>query len=205
MTLARQKFRPPALAFRARKFLLLNEKPDYGQVFLQENPMTEKNMNRADFYTGIVLMVFGITVTVMALQMPSIPRDPYSAPGVLPIFLGVVITGLSLIMFIRSIIRTKGQVSVSAASIKSALTATGALRMILTVILCLAYVFLLGKVLFPLLTFFFVFGFIVCFEYERKSPLKPQIKKILIAALVAAATSASITAVFRYLFLVRLP
>jgi hypothetical protein len=167
--------------------------------------MTEKNMARADFYTGIVLIIFGITITVMARQMPNIPRDPYSAPGVLPTFLGVVITGMSLVMFIRSIIRTKGQISISASSIKNVLILTATLRIASTVILCLLYVFLLGKLPFPLLTFFFIFGFIVFFEYERKIPLKSQIRKILIAVLTAAVTSAMITILFRYLFLVRLP
>jgi hypothetical protein len=167
--------------------------------------MTEKNMVRADFYTGIVLMIFGVTVTVMARQMPEIPRDPYSAPGVLPTFLGLIITGLSLIMFIRSIVRTKGRPGVSGLSINNALAMTAPLRMIVTVVFCLGYVFLLGKVWFPLLTFFFIFGFIVCFEYERRMPLRPQRKKILVAGLVAAGGSVIITVLFRYLFLVRLP
>jgi len=167
--------------------------------------MTEKSMARADFYTAIVLMAFGITVTVMALRMPEIPRDPYSAPGVLPTFLGIVITGLSLIMFIRSLVRTKGKVGVSGSSIKNVLTMTGTLRMIVTVIFCLCYVFLLGKVYYPLVTFLFIFLFILCFEYDRKTPFKPQLKKLLIAVLAALIASALITAVFQYLFLVRLP
>ena len=167
--------------------------------------MTEKNMARADFYTGLLIMVFGITVTVMARLMPDMPEDPYSAPGVLPTFLGFVLIGLSLVMLVRAFRRIKGQVGVSGAEIKSAVTTTSALRITVTIALCIVYTLLVGKVSFPFLTFFFIFGFIVCFEYERKSPLKPQIKKILFAALTAAATSAAIAAVFIYLFLVRLP
>jgi uncharacterized membrane protein YidH (DUF202 family) len=167
--------------------------------------MTEKNMARADFYTAIVLLVFGVTVTVMAFQMPEIPRDPYSAPGVLPTFLGIVIIGLSLIMFIRSLVRTKGKVGVSGASIRNVLTMTGTLRMIVTVVFCICYVSLLGKVFYPLLTFLFIFLFILCFEYDRKTPFRPQLKKLLIAVLAAFIASALITAVFQYLFLVRLP
>ena len=166
--------------------------------------MTEKNMARADFYTAIVLMAFGITAIVMALGMPVI-SDRYSAPGVLPIFLGIVITGLSFIMFVRSLVRMKGKVGVSLASIKETITAVGALRIIATIVLCLCYSFFLGKVLFPLLTFLFIFAFILFFEYDRKMPLKPQVKKVLIAALVAILASGAVTALFRYLFLVRLP
>ena len=167
--------------------------------------MTEKNMAKADFYTAIVLMAFGIAVTIMARQMPEIPRDPYSAPGVLPTILGIIITSLSLIMFIRSIIKTKGQVGVSGSSLKSAVTAAAFYRILATIVFCLCYAFLLGKVWFPALTFFFIFGFIVFFEYDRKTPFKTQIKKLIFAALVALVASAMVTAVFRYLFLVRLP
>ena len=166
--------------------------------------MTEKNMVKADFYTSIVLMAFGITAVVMALGMPVISTK-YSAPGVLPIFLGIVITGLSFIMFVRSLVRLKGRLGVSGSSIKEAFAAVGSRRMMVTVILCLCYSFLLGKILFPVLTFFFVFTFIIFFEYDRTISFKSQIKKILIAVLVALITAAAITAVFRYLFLVRLP
>ena len=167
--------------------------------------MTEKSMARADFYTGIVMMTFGITVTVMAFRMPSIPRDPFSAPGVLPIFLGVVISTLSLIMFVRSIVRTKGQLGFSRASIREFFSEIGTRRVIITTALCLCYALLLGKVLFPLLTFIFVFAFVVIFEYDRNTAFRPQIKKVLMALLVAILTAASITLVFQNLFLVRLP
>ena len=167
--------------------------------------MTDKNMARADFYTGIILMVFGITALIMALQMPEIPEDPYSAPGVLPIFLCVIIIILSLIMFVRSISKTKGRVGFSAAGVKSFLTDTGTLRIGITGVLCVSYALLLGVVLFPLLTALFVFIFIVIFEYDIKMQLKPQIKKILMAALIAIISSASITIVFEKAFLVRLP
>jgi putative tricarboxylic transport membrane protein len=167
--------------------------------------MTEKNMARADFYTGVIMMAFGITATVMALQMPSIPKDPYSAPGVLPIFLGVIITGLSLVMFVRSLIKTKGKVGFSGGSIKSFFADIGTRRVIITAVLCVSYALLLGKVLFPPLTFVFVFMFIVIFECDRKIPFRPQIKKVLIAALIAVLSAASITLVFEKLFLVRLP
>jgi putative tricarboxylic transport membrane protein len=67
------------------------------------------------------------------------------------------------------------------------------------------YAALLGKVFFPLLTFLFIMAFVVCFEYDLKAPFKSQIKKILIAALLAFAASAVVTVIFEYLFLVRLP
>jgi hypothetical protein len=167
--------------------------------------MNEKSLAKADFYSSIVLMAFGIAATVLARRMPEIPRDPYSAPGVLPTMLGIIIASLGLVMLIRSIMRTKGKIGVSPASFRDFLNDGATRRMFVTIILCISYVFLLGKLLFPLLTFLFVFAFIFLFEYDRKSPFRPQLKKILMAALVAFCSSVSITLVFQYLFLVRLP
>ncbi|MDR0486894.1 MAG: tripartite tricarboxylate transporter TctB family protein [Treponema sp.] len=173
-------------------------------------PMNERRMAKADFFTSIVLMAFGISAAVMALQMPKDygmggGQSPHSAPGLLPVILGVVIAGLSFIMFVRSLIRTGGAVGVSGASLKEVFTETGTLRVIATIIICLCYVFLLGKVWYPLLTFLFVFVFAAFFEYDRKTPFRAQIKKLLFALLLALVTSAAVTAVFQYLFFVRLP
>ena len=167
--------------------------------------MNEKTLIKADFYTSIVFMAFGIAAVVLARQMPAIPRDPYSAPGVLPTVLGIIIAGLGLVLFIRSLVRTKGRVGVPGASFKAFFSDPSTQRMIITIILCITYVILLGKLLFPLLTFLYVFVFIVIFEYDRTMPFKAQRKKLMIAGLVAFCSSASITAVFQYLFLVRLP
>ena len=167
--------------------------------------MTEKNMVKADFYTSVVLMSFGITVTVMAMKMPVMHDDPYSSPGVLPVILGVIITSLSLVMFIRSIIRSRGRVGISSASVKTFFNEIPVRRMLLTTVLCLIYVFFLGKVMFALLTFIYIFVFIVLFEYNLKNPFRQQTKMFAIAGLVALCSSAAITAVFQYLFLVRLP
>ena len=166
--------------------------------------MTEKNLVKADFYTSIILMVFGITITVMALRMPVI-SNRYSAPGILPMILGIIITVLSFIIFVRSLARSKGRIGISGSSVKNLFADIGVRRIIATTALCLAYALLLGKIWFPLLTLLFVFSFIIFFEYERKEPLKPQIKKVLMAALVALITSVSITLVFEELFFVRLP
>jgi hypothetical protein len=168
--------------------------------------MTEKNMVRADFYTSIVLMAFGIVVTVIALRMPELKgQNPYSAPGLLPTVLGIVIFALSLVMFIRSLLRSKGNVSINAGSFKAFLADTTVWRIFLTIFICVLYAVLLGKVFFPLLTFLFIAAFVVCFEYDLKTPFKSQIKKILLAMLLAFVASAAVTAVFEYLFLVRLP
>ena len=167
--------------------------------------MTEKSLVKADFYTAIVLMAFGISATTMARKMPVIPRDPYSAPGVLPTLLGIIIAGLGLVLLIRSIVRTQGKVGLSGTSFKAFFSDPATQRMIVTIVLCIGFVVFLGKIFFPLLTFLYIFLFIVLFEYDIKTPFKAQRKKVLVAGFVALCSSISITAIFQYLFLVRLP
>lgn len=167
--------------------------------------VTEKNMVRADFYTSIILMAFGIAAVALALRMPVIQGDVYSAPGLLPTLLGSVIFALSFIMFGRSLYRSKGKVGVRGTSVKAFVQDQATRRIVLTLAVCVLYAVLLGKIYFPALTFLFVFSFVVCFEYERGIPWRGRIKKTAIAALLALVVSAAVTLTFERLFLVRLP
>jgi putative tricarboxylic transport membrane protein len=167
--------------------------------------MTEEKMIRADFYTAIILMAFGLAAAGMALKMPLVQGDPYSAPGLLPTLLGFVIFSLSFIMLVRSLRRSKGALRVKGGSIKAFVKDQSVRRISVTIAVCVLYAVLLGKIYFPALTFLFIFGFVVCFEYDRGVPFKGQIKKILIAALLAFTASAVVTLTFERLFLVRLP
>jgi hypothetical protein len=170
--------------------------------------MTKESMVKADFYTSIVLITFGITAIVFSFQMPGMGGDdqnPYSSPGLLPSILGLIIAGLGLIMFVRSIFRSKGHLGVSVQSFRSVFTDIGTFRILATIFICVSYALLLGKLFFPVLTFLFVFIFIVFFEYDLKISVKLQIKKLVIAAVMAIIASISIWLVFTYLFLVRLP
>jgi len=170
--------------------------------------MTDKNLVKADFYTSIVLMTFGITVTAMAIRMPTDfgrGSDLHSAPGVVPFLLGSVITILSLIMLIRSIVRTKGQVGISGSSFKAFIKDNTTFRVILTIAFCLLYFFLLGTLPFMILTIFYIFGFIIIFELDLKTNMKLQIKIFVKAAIIAVIASVAVTMLFEQLFFVRLP
>ena len=170
--------------------------------------MTEKNLVKADFYTSIILMVFGITATAMALRMPTDfgrGSDLHSAPGVVPVLLGSIITVLSLIMLIRSIVRSKGQVGISSSSFWAFVKDTTTIRIVSTITLCLLYFFMLGNLPFMLLTFLFVFTFIVFFEIDRTVNIKLQIKIFVKAVIVAVISSVAITTLFEQVFFVRLP
>jgi len=170
--------------------------------------MTEKSMTKADFITSIVLLAFGIAVVVMSIQMPSVAdanQSKYSAPGIVPGFIGVMLTLLSFSMLLRSIKRKGMQDIVPKGATKDLLAQESTARILKTLVLCVAYALLLGKIWFPVPTFLFIFAFIVLFEYDFKAAFKPQIKKIIIACVIAVVSTTLVTLVFQGLFLVNLP
>lgn len=170
--------------------------------------MTDKTMAKADFYTGLVLIIFGITVTVLALQMPTVTaraQSPYSAPGLVPAFLGSIITLLSAIMLVRAVRRSSLQLGISKETAGNFFRETSTRRMGITILLCILYAVSLGKVMFPVTTFLFVLVFVLYFEYDLKESFKSQLRKVILAAILAACTSVVVTGVFQYVFLVNLP
>jgi len=170
--------------------------------------MTEKSMTKADFVTSIVLLAFGITVVFMSVQMPTMAdanQSKFSAPGIVPGFIGVMLSLLSLTMLIRSIKRKGMQEIITKSATKDLLAQETTSRILKTLIICVVYVLLLGKIWFPLPTALFIFAFIIMFEYDFKSAFKPQIKTVIVAFIIAVVATALITFVFQSLFLVNLP
>ena len=151
--------------------------------------MNEKTMSKADFITSLVLTAFGITATVMAFQMPTLAekgQGPYAAPGLVPGFLGIIITILGFSMLIRAIIRKGFKDITVKASAGAFLKDEGTRRMGLTILLSLLYGLSLGRIDFSLATFLFAFVFVISFEYDRKETLKAQRKKVLWAGVLAS-------------------
>lgn len=169
-------------------------------------------MVKKDFITSIVLIVFSISVVVSSYTMPRLEHrgiDPFSAPGIVPGLIGLILLCLALILFVRSV-REGGCKLFSADNIDDETEGVkhsgAAARVLLTLFISLVYaVGLLGRVDYTLGTLLYIFSFIVLFEYQGGvSPFKQ--KKILIAALLQAIIAAVlITLVFRKLFLVDLP
>lgn len=176
--------------------------------------MALHGMKKADFYTSLVLLAFSTAIVVISLSMPSLAgRDEshWSNPGVVPTFIGVMLFVLSFVMLLRSLAqRDAVHDSPNTGSAENrdstpAISKSSLSRIGVTVLLCLGYVFLLGKLWFPLATFLFVFIFIVVFEFSTEKPLLSQWRMLIIALLIGALTSLSVTVVFQYLFLVNLP
>ena len=170
--------------------------------------MKEKNMPKADFVTSIFLVLFGLFVLYQSLRMPRFEErhiNPYSVPGLVPGFLGVVIAFLGLVLFIRSIIRGGHKLELTGSRIKGFFLDESTKRILVTIILSVGYGVFLGKVQFSVLTALYVFLFIVIFDFKREKKFTEQWKIYLSGFIVAVLTSASVTYVFQYLFLVNLP
>ncbi len=165
-------------------------------------------MVKKDFITSIVLIAFSLSVVVMSYTMPRLEHrniDPFSAPGVVPGMIGMILLGLSLILFVRSI-RRGGYLLFVAGDAARAAQKGGKTRVLLTLALSLIYaVGLLGRIDYGLATFVYISVFIVMFEYRSGVSLNAQKKMIALALLEAAIAALSISLVFQKLFLVDLP
>jgi len=159
-------------------------------------------MQRADYYTSIVLMVLGIAVAEESWRMPrytDVASDIWSAPGMVPGLLGIGLFIMAAILFLRS----RGE---AAPAEGGAGEAGWHKRIALVVGLCILYAGgLIGRLPFWLATFIFVFGFIVLFEMLEPEARSRWPRHVLGAVVIAALTSGIVSYVFANLFFVRLP
>jgi hypothetical protein len=167
-------------------------------------------MVKKDFITSIVLIAFSISVVVSSYTMPRLERrgiDPFSAPGVVPGMIGVILLCLSLILFVRSLRKGGYRLFSRAEAAEQAKRHPGAAgRVLLTLAISLIYsVGCLGRFDYSIITILYVFSFICLFEYRPEQPISGQKKMFSLALLQAVIASLLITVVFRHLFLVDLP
>lgn len=166
-------------------------------------------MVKKDFIASIVLVAFSLSVVISSYTMPRLERrniDPFSAPGVVPGMIGLILLCLSLILFVRSIRRNGYLLLTSSAEAKESVNKGAVKRVLLTLALSLIYaVGLLGHVDYTIVTLVYIFSFIVIFEYRPQVGIGAQKKVLGFALLQAVIGAVSITLVFRKLFLVDLP
>lgn len=165
-------------------------------------------MVRKDFITSIVLIAFSLSVIVSSYTMPRLERrgiDPFSAPGVVPGMIGIILLILALILFVRSV-RHGGYLFLQPGGEQQSVQRGASLRVGMTLALSLIYAIgLLGRIDYTICTLLYIFVFVVVFEYRWGEPLSSQLKILGYALLQALIASFLITIVFRKLFLVDLP
>jgi putative tricarboxylic transport membrane protein len=172
--------------------------------------MVDAKMARKDFIASIVLIAFSLTIIIMSYTMPRLERrgiDPFSAPGVVPGMIGLVLLCLALILFVRSVRYggyriTKGTTD----TVQTQNQKGAAVRVMLTLFVSLVYAIgFLGRLNYSVSTALFIFAFICLFEIQPGRSLWNQRKIILFALVQAVVAALLITVVFQNLFLVDLP
>jgi putative tricarboxylic transport membrane protein len=172
--------------------------------------MTDPKMVKKDFIASIVLIAFSLSVVVLSYTMPRLERrgiDPFSAPGVVPGMIGLVLLCLALVLFVRSIRQGGYKLFESGANdVGPPARKLSVLRVLLTLVVSLIYaVGFLGRLNYSISTALYILAFICLFEYQPGQGLWPQRKMFIAALIQAVLASVLITLVFQKLFLVDLP
>lgn len=166
-------------------------------------------MARQDFFTSLVLIIFGVAVVLESLRMPRLENigvNPYTVPGIVPGFLGAIIALLGLLMLLRSSRASGWRSDPEATTFSQQLKSESTRRLLLTLLLTLGYaVVLVGTLPFWLATFMFVFLFIALFEWRIGAAATQKMRSLGFALLQAVLVAAAVTFVFERIFLVRLP
>ena len=170
----------------------------------------------ADRIGGLIWIVFGGAViygswTMDRLQSLGIP--PSTAPGVVPGLLGFGIIIFGLVLILRREVVSAPAFSEGAEGVAPAEAAAPAAnefhwkRAALSGFLCLTYGgVLLGSGLpYWLLTTAFLFLHIVLLDETADVPARPNARRLITAAIIAPAFAITVSLVFQYIFLVRLP
>jgi Tripartite tricarboxylate transporter TctB family len=166
-------------------------------------------MVKADFVTGLALIALGIATLIASLAMPRFAEleiNPYTAPGLVPGALGLVILILGGALLVRAA-RAGGWRLMDRAQSRGAWRSDpGTRNLVLATVLCLAYAAgLVGLVPFWLATFLFMAAFLAAFEWPLARSHSDRLRRIAFAVVFGAVVSAAVTLVFQEIFLVRLP
>jgi putative tricarboxylic transport membrane protein len=171
--------------------------------------MKPDTMTKADLITGLVLLVFSLTLIEEAWRMPRLEQlgvHPSSVPGLVPGMLGVILLILGAVLTGRSVRRGGHHLGVTRENTARTFRQPGNLRLIVTLVLCIGYAaFMIGNMPYWLATGIFTFLFIVLFEWHPEADRRTRIRGLAFGAVIAVLVAGVVTWVFANLFLVTLP
>jgi hypothetical protein len=166
-------------------------------------------MKKADFLTGLALVLLSLYVLAESWRMPRLEHlqvHPLSVPGIVPAFLALILLIFGLILAGRSV-RTGGhRLGWTGEKARKVLAEPGNRRLLCTALLAIAYAgVLVGRAPYWLATGLFIFGFVALFERGAERLAKDGKRTWVAAAALAAAVTAAVSYTFERLFLVTLP
>lgn len=166
-------------------------------------------MKKADYLTGLALILLSVYVLVESWRMPRLEHlqvHPLSVPGIVPGFLAVVLLVCGLILVGRSVKTGGHRLGWTRESMKRIFSDPGIQRLQLTTVLTIAYAgILVGRIPYWLATGLFIFVFILVFEWRSGMPAKERSRIGVAAAILAVIVTAAVSYTFERLFLVTLP
>lgn len=178
----------------------INEQVDFDD---EEIKQEKKIGAKRDLIFAIILFLISVYVIIMGASMPVEQlvgsKDRwYVAPGSFPIYVGVILLILSVILFSISIKKGAKIEKFDFSSIKGIVKSSYFIRMLLAIVLLAIYVFIiLGNVYYPFATFIYLFVTMVVFR--RKG------YKIWKLVVISAASSVIISFAFSELANIPLP
>lgn len=164
-------------------------------------------MMRADLYTAPILFLLGAAMayggwTMDRLEIRQI--HPASIPGLVPMMLGAALVVASIVLFLQA---RATLAAIRRDEIQPEEAMPGSRRDLLSAaLLCGVYaIALVGTIPFPVATALFVAAFVIVFEADRSKGRAHLLKVTAIGAVLGIAVATTISILFRYAFLVRLP
>jgi len=166
-------------------------------------------MVKADFVTGIALILMSLYVIFESWRMPRFEHlqvHPLSVPGIVPAFIATVILVFGLQLVIRAIYKGGHHLGLTRDTWRRVLREPGNQRLLVTAILTIVYAgFLIGRLHYGLATGLFVFLFVIIFEKKPGMTGAQWIRCAIAAFLLALTTAVAVSLAFERLFLITLP
>lgn len=147
------------------------------------------NLSKADVGSSIIIFVISVLAIIGGTQMPVTMTGSknlwYTAPGSFPIFVGVILAILSLLLFIRSVRKCGAFGKSDLSRIKNVLTTNYFRRLIFSILFLTIYVFIfLGRFDFVLSTAVYLFVNMMVFRSPKYSILKIAFASIIVTAAI---------------------
>jgi putative tricarboxylic transport membrane protein len=161
---------------------------------------------RVDLWTGAIFLLLGLAIVALCLKMPTYTDQKgviYTAPGLVPGIYGIVISGLSLWLIVRSLQRRRANGSAKG---ETAPDGSSNLRLALAAGLCLVFCGgLIGRMPFWAAAAVFITAFIVLFEWQKGDRWSKRALRLGAAVVQGVVTGVAVMLVFEKIFYVRLP
>jgi hypothetical protein len=145
-----------------------NDSKNHKQVALNQ----EKSRANKDLIFSFLMLIISTYVIMAGMLMPveklvgSSDRW-YAAPGSFPIYVGFILLVLSKIMFLRSVRESNILEILNIYNFKKNITKPYSIRMFSVIFLLVVYVYSLGRIYYPIATFFYLFISMVVFKRKK--------------------------------------